>query len=614
MGPEMIDPVLAELEKQYWQRPSPLLMRKILAAWRRRGEGASAGVQRLKVALLASFTVDSWPDYLEAQGALDCVSIDVQTSQYNQFRQDAYRPNSWLTEMKPDVIILAVEPDALIGDVVRVPLACPSDEFARAFGAGVQELVDIVCHLVARFPQAKVLVNNWIVPAHSSLGILDGKLSGGPQDQYRKANLALGETLRSVDNAYVVELDNLASRIGKDRFVDRRMLLLGDKRVDERHLPRLARLYGRYWRAFLGKGRKCIVLDLDNTLWGGILGEDGFDGIDLDPVKHPGSAFVRFQQTLLDLYHRGVILAINSKNNWDDAIHVLERHPYMVLRPNHFAAMAINWDDKPLNMTNIAKELNIGLDSIVFLDDDPHQCALMEVMLPAVKTFKLPDDPAEYDGFLASLELFDGAAYSEEDAKRGQMYAEQRLRREELERTADSSKGLEEYYRNLQMECVIGVADEFTIPRVAQLTQRTNQFNLTTRRYSEADIKSFLGSDHFRVSWISLRDRFGDLGLVGVVILKETETAVWEIDTLLMSCRALGRDVETAFVQKNVKDLFEKGAREVIGVYEPTAKNSQVACFYREMGFAEEATGRFRLRTPDVLKRPPVWIKVEVRP
>lgn len=605
----MTDRITTDVKKQYWLNPSPLLMRKI---WKTYYDNRSALTEpALKLAILSSFTVDNWGPYIEVQGAIDGIPIEAKTGSYGQFRQDIYDPDSWLLSAEPDVIIMAIEGESLLGSAAYGVVALSLEETNEIFNKALQEIQGMISSLVKMFPRSLVLVNNFIVPTTSTFGILENKISRGLQSQYERANELLKTVVREIPNAYVVDVDNLASFWGKRNITDARMKFIADMPVAERYLPYFAGLYGRYLRALRGKIRKCLVLDLDNTLWGGVVGEDGFDGIKLDPVKAPGSAFYGFQRRILDYYHRGVILAINSKNNMADAMKVLESHPYMLLRPHHFAAMSINWDDKTQNMKNLASELNIGLDSMVFLDDDPHQCGLMESVLPEVLTCLLPEDPSEYEGFLSSLEVFDTLSLSEEDSKRGAMYAQERLRKNSLKKDSAPGKDLVKFYKDLAIKCLIGRADDFTIPRIAQLTQRTNQFNLTTRRYSEGEIRALADSEKTRVRWVSLQDKFGDLGLVGVILVVENNPGDWEIDSLLMSCRALGRQVEIVLLYNVLLELFQNGACKITGIYLPTQKNSQVKSFYEDVGFVSVSQGHYVLNSIDGLKQPPIWITTQ---
>lgn len=288
--------------------------------------------------------------------------------------------------------------------------------------------------------------------------------------------------------------------------------------------------------------KKCIVLDLDNTLWGGIVGEDGLDGIKL-ALSGSGAGFIAFQQALLDLYNRGVILAVNSRNNYEDAIKVIREHPNMILKESHFVAMRINWQDKAENILELANELNIGLDSMVFFDDDPTNRATVREMLPDVEVPELPTEPESYAKFLIDLPYFPVGALTDEDKMRGNMYVTERLRLE-----AEKSFGnREEFLKNLGLELQIYFDDLNASARLSQLTEKTNQFNINKNPLTEDEIINLIKHDDYKVVHGRLTDRFGDHGIINVAIIKKQDNA-WYVEQLLMSCRVIGRGVEDAFL------------------------------------------------------------------
>jgi FkbH-like protein len=342
----------------------------------------------------------------------------------------------------------------------------------------------------------------------------------------------------------------------------------------------------RYLRAFAGLVRKVLVLDLDNTLWGGIVGEDGPDGIQLAGT-YPGSAYRDLQQVILQLHRRGVVLAINSHNNEQDVAEVLGRHPGMVLRPEHFAATRINWQDKATNMLELADELGLGVESFVFLEDSDAQCERIRQALPEVLVVQQQGEVAARAAHLAGLGVFDSLGYSEEDRSRGGFYRNE-AQRAQFKRSAQS---LEEYLRSLEMKLVVEPISPQNLGRVADLTQRTNQFNLTTPRHSRDSLVAFLEGPGREGHGFRLADRFGDYGLIAVTLLdQDGDTAV--IDAFLMSCRVLKRSVEDAILAFLVSRACAKGASRLRGLYRPTRKNGQVAEFYGARGFEETARHR----------------------
>jgi FkbH-like protein len=357
-----------------------------------------------------------------------------------------------------------------------------------------------------------------------------------------------------------------------------KFFFLADMRLNPEIMPALAKELCAYLIAVFGKTKKCLVLDLDNTLWGGIIGEDGLSGISLAP-HGAGQEFYLFQKTILAFHRRGIILAINSKNNWEDAMEVFEKHPHMILKREHFAAMRINWQDKIANFRELAEEINIGLDSMVFADDDPANRAMVNEFLPEVDILDMPGDTALYFKALLDYKGFSILEFTEEDKKRGEMYFAESQRREIKSQATD----LDSFLRGLDLAISIEPISELTLPRAAQLTQKTNQFNLTTCRYQVEDIKNFI-SNGYKIWTLSAKDRFGNYGMTGLLIARK-EKENWAIDTFLLSCRILGKKIEEQFLNYALNELKSIGAKKVLAKYIATKKNGQAKDFYGRMGF-----------------------------
>jgi len=359
--------------------------------------------------------------------------------------------------------------------------------------------------------------------------------------------------------------------------------------------PKLAQPFHRWWQGIeaqmASKRKKCLVLDLDNTLWQGVLGEDGIDGIKIGG-DYPGKAFAYWQNALLQLARTGVILTICSKNNLADVEEAWDKNPFMVLKKEHFSAMRINWNDKATNIRELADELNIGLDSMVFVDDNPAERELIRQALPMVAVPDFPAKPYELMPFFKQLaeRYFRIYRVTDEDRKKTEQYRANARRREAQAQFVD----FDDYLRSLQIHIDIRALDEHNLARIAQMTQKTNQFNLTTRRYTEADVRR-LADEGWHIYCIAVSDRFGDNGITGAIFVKPTGSAEVDIDTLLLSCRILGRGIEGAFFSTIMRKLKDMGVNEVTATYLPTAKNSQVADFYDRMGMTPTADGRYRL-------------------
>ena len=565
--------------------------------------------KRIRIAVLSSFTVDPLVMYIDIECRLIELHPETYIAPFDQYPQEILDENSALYSFNPDIAILAVHAESLLGDnFLPRFLTFTEEEKRKRQKEIIKHLENLISELSSR-TNALILVNNFIVPTFSPLGILDNRISIGLKTFYQGLNSRLSDLFRENRQVYVVDFDGLAAKHGKDRCINPEMYYRGSILISESFLPVVANEYMGYIKALKNLNRKCIVLDLDNVLWGGILGEDGFAGIKLggDPV---GKAYVDFQKLLLSYYNRGIILAINSKNNYEDAYKVIQEHPNMVLREKHFAAMRINWKDKVENMVELAEELNIGLDSMVFIDDSPQERERMKQALPQVLVLDLPRSPFHYCEALQNLNDFNTLVISEEDKKRGDMYYAKKKRRALMKMKGS----LEEFLRSLDIKAEIRYADSFTIPRVTSLINRTNQFNLTTRRYNQAQVEGMCSQpDRFQVYTMKISDRFGDEGIVGVAIVrKEKET--WVIDSFLMSCRVIGRGVETALLAKIVEDAKANGASVLIGEYIPTPKNQPTSNFYRDHNFKricqKNGTIRWELDLKKSTVNIPDWVKV----
>ena len=347
----------------------------------------------------------------------------------------------------------------------------------------------------------------------------------------------------------------------------------------------------------VSKMKKCIVLDLDNTLWGGVAGEDGLQGISLSTVAE-GAHFIAFQQALLDLYHRGIILAINSQNNIEDAMNIIRNHPNMILKEHHFAALRINWQDKTLNIRELATELNIGLDSMVFIDDNPTQREAMRSFVPEVETPELPKDSSRYTIFLHSLPYFESQVITDEDKMRGNLYVTERLRKEAEKNFDDPKKFLE----NLQLEMIFHHNDQSALERLSQLTEKTNQFNTLKHPYTTNELLSFMNNPHYAVFHARILDRFGDHGITAMAIVQKNESR-WCIDSFLLSCRVIGRGVEEAFLSAIAEQAKNANVKEISILFKSTEKNKPAE------NFVSAVSNNGQIKIENITR--PSWIHIQ---
>jgi len=560
----------------------------------------------LRVAVLRNFTAEGLLPVLAGEIVRAGFAPKFYLGDFDAVAADVLNPDSPLFRFQPDFIILAQWLESLQPALANRFLTLSTEQVEGAVADLRQQQRQLLRALRER-TKAVVLLNNFPVPPAPTLGILDAQRTGGQTATVLQLNAALAADCQTVGDAYIVDLMRLIGDVGYRNAVNERFWQTARAPLAPPGLIAYGQECGRFFRALRGRARKCLVLDCDNTLWGGIVGEDGFEGIKCD-TTYPGSCFRALQEEALNLYHRGVILALCSKNNEADVLQVLREHPDMVLREEHFAITMVNWDDKVTNLRRIAAELNIGLDSLVFVDDNPFETNFVSEHLPEVAVIPLTPNPASHRAALARSGLFDTLSVSAEDRKRTEMYRSDRQRKE-LERSTGS---LAEYLAGLETRAEFGPPRRTEIARVAQLTQKTNQFNLTTRRYSEGEITALAGGPDSEVTRLSAADKVSDLGLVGVAVTRYRGELA-EIDSFLMSCRALGRGLEDGLLHIVADNARRRGATIVRGVFRKTRKNDLCVDFYQRNGFAKtESTPEgsvWELAVDRPLPEFPPWIE-----
>jgi len=534
---------------------------------------------KIKIALLGSFTLDGLNETIKVKCSELKVGCDTFYGGYNRYNEEILNSKSKLYSFSPDVCFLILDTRNILGDLFYYPYNLSVDK-RREF---IQNKINELNNLIKSFKEksnSKLVISNFIIPTYSPYGIFETKTDYGLQEMVFDLNHKLNNICRDENSIYVYDINGFVSKHGEENVFDFQQYFFGDVKISLSYIPILANDLLGYIKPTLGLNKKCIVLDLDNTLWGGIVGEDGFNKIKLGP-QPPGNTYVEFQKYLLSLHERGIILAVNSKNNLDDAIEVIKNHPNMILRENHFGCLKINWNDKVTNLKEIAQELNIGLDSIVFIDDDPVNRDFVRETLPEVLTIELPKDPSLYVSTLIGLNDFHVIKITKEDKQRGKMYTQQRMRVE----SEKNSTSFEEYLKQLNIKIHIKKADEFTIPRISQLTLKTNQFNLTTKRYQEEDIKNFSQDKKKIVGCARIEDKFGDNGITSVFIVKKDNEEEWIIDTFLLSCRVIGRGVEEGILDYIINEARKNNVKRIIGNFIPTKKNKPSESFLPNFGF-----------------------------
>ena len=597
--------------------------RALAALWRQKPTPASASFvvsrfERLRdhlplipcrLFLLRSFTVEPLVPPLRAAAFAAGIALDVQVGDFDAYAQEMLRPDSRLYQFDPQVVILAVQARDIVPDLCDQY----ADRSPAEVGAAVERTAGEVREWVRAFrsrSQAHLIVHTFDEPLVPARGALDYQTDGGQLAAIRHLNQRLQGVASEHAGVYLLDYGSLVARFGRTRWYDEAKWLTARLPLAADALMELASEWLRLLHPLVGRVCKVLVADLDQTLWGGVIGEDGLEGIQVgaDP---PGAPYRALQRALLDLRQRGILLAICSKNNPDEAMEALERHPGMLLRPAHCAALRINWRDKVDNLRDIAAELNLGTDALAFLDDSPVERARVRAELPEVTVIELPDDPMGYARAVRESAVFERLTLAEEDRQRGRYYAEQRQRAG----LAGQVASVEDFYRSLNLAVEVAPVTAQTLPRVAQLTQKTNQFNLTTRRYTEQQIGSMLAQPDWRIFSVRVTDRFGDSGLVGAACLRATSDE-WEIDTFLLSCRVIGRTVETAFLAFLAAQARAAGAARLCGWFLPTQKNAPARTFYEQHAFQlrrETTEGAFwTLDLTRTLPACPQWIRMSV--
>lgn len=537
-----------------------------------------------RLSILRSFTLEPLVPVLRAEAFVRGLDLSTQVGDFNAFAQEILDPESKLYDFSPDVVILAARTPDLAPDL----WSQFQDLAPDAVPAAVQRVGDSFRQWIHAFrdrSSAALILHSLESPLRPSAGVLDSQRENSQSAAIQRINVELGRIAREYRNVYVLDYDGLMARHGRMRFQDERKWLIARMPIAADHLIHLAREWMRFLMPLSGKTSKVLVTDLDNTLWGGIIGEDGINGIKLGP-EYPGAAYQNLQRAMLDLSKRGILLAICSKNNLDDAMEAIEKHSGMLLRNKDFAATRINWTEKAQNLREIAEELNLGIDSLAFVDDNPFEREQVRKVLPEVTIIDLPQDPLGYAAAIRDCPAFERLALSNEDEQRTAMYAEQRQRSQ----TEQKFQSKEDFFRYLDQEAEVSPVSPATLARVAQLIQKTNQFNLTTRRYTEQQIAEMAERPGWQVMSIKVRDRFGDHGLVGVAITR-AENVEYEIDTFLLSCRVIGRTVETALLAYLAQNAKGRGCSRISGKFLPTKKNAPARDFYAQHGFQRLAEG-----------------------
>ncbi|MBT5399874.1 HAD-IIIC family phosphatase [bacterium] len=535
-------------------------------------------LSKLKIAFLSSYTIEIIKSYV----AVELANIGYLSEQYfapfNQFEQEVYNSDSELYKLKPDFIIIHMRIEDVYPDISTRFIKYNDDELEKIEDSILGRYSDILLE-IRKKTKSKIIIFDFADGRIKSDLFYSSELVRSFHVFLQNLNNKLYDLCSKVSSCHVVNYQQIISNFGLSNWGDLKLYYMAKIPFNVNAQIKIAKILSRTINAVVRIPIKCIVLDLDNTLWGGVIGEDGLLGIQLGN-NYPGNVFKDFQKTLLGLRDQGILLAIASKNNIKDVVEVFEKNTDCVLKMNDFSAIQVHWDDKAKSIERISQELNIGLDSIVFFDDNPVERLWIQEQLPDVKIIDVPDSPIGYIGSLIDSSYFDSLHTTKEDKDRHAQYKQQ-VKRSKLYK---NSKTIDDFLKNLKMKVNIGHMSNVTINRLEQLINKTNQFNLTSKRYDSIDLEDIVSNDGM-VLWVSVKDCYGDNGIVGVAIIKDVLSKKWVLDSFLLSCRIIGRKIETVFLSEIVNIARDCGAQIIKGQYIYSKNNNLVSSFYKNHNF-----------------------------
>lgn len=556
----------------------------------------------MKLGILANGTIDFVIPALVAGAARHGILLECVTADYGLFAQEALDPSSRINAAQCDFVLLAL-------DYRAFPVA-PSLGDAAAATANIEESIAFLNRMREGIAAsgAVCIVQALAPPAEALFGSMDRSLPGSPRHFVDGFNRRLAAELEASGDV-LLDVAAIAETIGLAGWHSPGQWNLAKLPFADSCVPLYADHVGRLLGALRGKARRCLILDLDNTLWGGVIGDDGLHGIILAEGDAVGEAYRSVQRMALALRERGIILAISSKNTDEVARRVFREHPEMLLSEEQITVFQANWEDKATNIKAIADALSLGLESMVLLDDNPVERGLVRQILPQVAVPELPDDPALYARTLAAAGYFEATAFSDEDRRRVTYYEGNACRVALQEQAGD----IDSYLASLEMEISFRPFDLTGRSRIAQLINKSNQFNLTTRRYTEAEVAAVERDSAYTTLQVRLTDKFGDNGMICVIICRTLPRSTWEIDSWLMSCRVLGRRVEQMVLREILQQAREAGISTIVGVYRPTDRNAMVRDHYVNLGFThvadeDDGTSRWMVEAATEIKAAPIRV------
>ena len=515
---------------------------------------------------------------IKGTGLCSNVSYKIWEADYNQIDHEVFNIDSNLNSSPHDYIIVLRSSEHLLNAFYKTELSARS-----SFADSQIEYLQSLLNQITSKCKSKIILNTYFELNDAVFGNYSTKVKSSFLYQVRLLNVALMKLAEENKNLYLLDMAAIVAHRGYTSSFDSKLYIGSDIAYNLDVLPTIAQNIHSIIQSINGQFKKCLILDLDNTMWGGIIGDDGMQGIQIGDLGI-GKAFTEWQRWIKELKQRGIILAVCSKNTEDIAKEPFENHPDMELRLDDISIFVANWENKVDNIRYIQSVLNIGFDSMVFLDDNPFEREMVKQGIPEITVPDLPEDPAEYLNYMRAQNLFETASFTEEDTERTKLY------REEAKRTVfqKSFANEAEFLQSLYMKSEVAPFNTFTIPRAAQLTQRSNQFNLRTKRYTETQVSEMVNSPNYFTLSFTLEDKFGNHGLISIVILQKENNDVLFIDTWIMSCRVLKRGVERFTLQCIIETAQQNGFSYLAGEYLTTSKNGMVKNHYSDLGFKSE--------------------------
>jgi FkbH-like protein len=540
-----------------------------------------------RLAALSNSTLDLIVPALIASAARRSIALEVIQPTYDQVAQEALSPDSQVNSSRPDAVLFALDYRAL-----PLKLSLGDSQATAATVQGALGYLQALREGIKANSNAVCIFQTFAPPVENLFGSMDRALPGTLKNLIDRINCDLAAEVMSSGDV-LLDVAGLAETIGLGDWHNPKLWNMAKLPFSDEFIPLYVDHVARTVAAIRGKSGKVLILDLDNTVWGGVIGDDGLEGIKVAQGDAQGEAHLAVQRLALDLRQRGVVLAVCSKNTDDVARTPFQHHPEMLLKLENIAVFQANWNDKATNIKAIAEQLSLGLDAMVFLDDNPAERGLVRRLLPEVAVPELPEDPAYYARTLAAGGYFEAVTFAAEDLKRSGFYQDN-ARRADLRKQVE---GVDAYLASLDMAISFQPFNATGRARVVQLINKSNQYNLTTRRYTDPEVVEAENDPEVFTLQVRLSDIFGDNGMISVVICRPGEPKVWEIDTWLMSCRVLGRKVEHMVLREIVEHARNTGVTKLVGTYLPTDRNTLVADHFARLGFAkveEEVSGKTR--------------------